>query len=81
MLTVKVYLVALCLGHAIVSRVAGCQGYKDCSLERGENCYKNMCLNATEAMQIAFDIGQLIMIIHVFYILLFYSIPRQAMQV
>merc|ERR1719350_101164 len=60
MLTVKLFLVvsALCLGHAMGSRVAGCQGYQDCSHQRGDNCYKNMCLNATEAMKIAFEIDK-----------------------
>ena len=46
------------LASASLARRGGCQGYGDCSVEREENCYKNLCLNATEIMQLAFDIGQ-----------------------
>ena len=65
MLTHSIILLSscLCLPLAMASRGAGCQGYQDCSLEREENCYKNMCLTAKEIMALAFDIGKPSMII------------------
>ena len=47
--------------HLVLARgtSAGCQGSGACPSEEEEHCYKNMCLNAKEVMQVAFEFGNI----------------------
>ena len=57
MLDLTAYLLPTLVLAGLGGAGAACQGDHDCHLQREESCYKNICLNATQIMQLAFQIG------------------------
>merc|ERR1712203_845053 len=58
MLDLTAYLLPCLVLAGLGGAGAACQGDHDCDLQREESCYKNICLNATQIMQLAFQIGK-----------------------
>ena len=57
MMVMTAYLLPCLVLVSLGGAGAVCQGAQDCDLQREETCYQNSCLNATQIMQLAFHIG------------------------